>query len=277
MTLVNRIVVFRFDRNPLICRSGVALLRSLNPGLQVHGLYGGGPGGRQALLRYGAIPLLGLDSLYVSPRPGRWNWKHGDLALAAWYREVGRHLDFDVAHLVEWDLLLLDSLDRVYADVPPDAVALTCLTPLTRLLGSWEWLRTPEGLREWESLLSYARLTWGYQDEPLGCIGCGPAFSRAFLDAYARIDPPELCHDELRLPLVVQSLGFPLVDTGFRRSWDDPVEDRYFAANATAIQHETITAELQRPGGRRAFHPVRHSFRLPAHTMSLSSSGAHHR
>jgi hypothetical protein len=31
----------------------------------------------------------------------RWNWKNGDLALAAWYRDVGYRIDFDIAQLVE--------------------------------------------------------------------------------------------------------------------------------------------------------------------------------
>jgi hypothetical protein len=201
--------------------------------------------------------LVGLDGLHVLGESERWSWQHGDLALAAWYREFGHRIDFDVAHLVEWDLLLLEPLGSLYAAVPDGAVGLTALTPISELEREWTWLRREESRREWQSLLEHARREWGYDAEPFGCVGPGPCFPRAFLEAFAQLDPPRLCNDELRLPLFAQILGFPPADTRLRGPWRGEREHPFFHFRAQEIAPDTIRAELAKPDGWRAFHPVR--------------------
>ena len=257
---VTRVIVVRVDRNPVVCRSRVAFLRRLNPGVAVYGLFGGDAGLKRLAWRRLAKPFVGFDHVYVSPHDGRWNWKNGDLALAGWYRSVGRHAEFDVLHYVEWDLLLADPLERLYAAVAHNAVGLTALTPLARIADDWPWLQRPEGREEWRRLLEYAGER-GYDGMPYACSAVGPVLPRAFLARYADMDAPELCHDELRLPLFAQLLGFRLADTGFRRRWHDEVEDRIFNTTAGAIDPEVVRAELSDPAGRRAFHPFRESLR----------------
>jgi hypothetical protein len=249
---VKRAVLLRFHKAPLICRTRVSLLRELNPDVPVYGLFGGKrlPA---AVLRQ----LVGVDGLYVSRGSDRWNWKHGDLALAAWYRAEGTHLDFDVLHVVEWDLLLVAPLEALYASVPAGTVGLTALTPIAELEGEWTWLRKPEPRREWEALLAIAREKWDYDGEPYGCLAAGPCFPRAFLEAYAAIEPPALCNDELRVPLFAQILGFELANTHLRGPWRGEREHELFHLRAHEIELTTIRAELARPDGARAFHPVR--------------------
>jgi hypothetical protein len=229
------------------------LLRRLNPGVPIYGLFGGD----RRLPRIAAARLLGLDGLYASPRGARWSWQHGDLALAAWYRDVGHRLAFDVLHLVEWDLLLLEPLASLYASVPAGALGLTALTPVSELEAEWTWLRREESRREWEALLAYARSEWAYDGIPYGCVGPGPSFPRAFLEAYAGVDTPVLCNDELRLPLFAQILGFELADTRLRGPWRGEREDPFFHFRDPEIEWRTIEAELAKPDGWRAFHPVR--------------------
>ena len=255
-----RIVVLRFDRNPLVCRSRVALLRKLNPGVPVCGIFGGEAGYKGSAFRAGGKTVLGLDSFYWSRRSGQWNWNNGDLALAAWYREVGWRMDFEVAHLIEWDLLLLESLELLYASVPKDAIGLTAFTPISEIERDWRWLKQPDASREWDQLLSFARSRWGYDQVPHACWGVAPSLPRSFLEQYAATDPPDLCHDELRLPLFAQILGFPILDTGFRRQWLDRGEDSFFNNEAREIERGAILAELAKPNGRRVFHPVRFVF-----------------
>jgi hypothetical protein len=170
-------------------------------------------------------------------------------------------MTFDVAHLVECDLLLLDSLERIYASVPAGAVGLTALTTLSELQHECEWLQRPNGRRQWERVLSYARAVWAYDGVPHACWRAGASFPRSFLERYAAIEPPELCHDWLRVPLFAQILGFPLADTGFRRGWHDRDEDRFFNRNGREIETSAIGAALAKAGGRRAFYPVRATFR----------------
>jgi hypothetical protein len=154
----------------------------------------------------------------------------------------------------------LDSLERVYASVPEGALGLTAVAPLSVVDRDWEWLQRPDYRREWEELLSYARGAWAYEGVPHACWGTGQCFPRSFLAQYAQIDPPRLGHDELRVPLFAQILGFPIVDTGFRRHWWDRDEDRFFNLRGREIELSTISSELAKPEGRRAFHPVRAVF-----------------
>ncbi len=251
-----RIIVFRFDRNPLVCRSRIASLRAYNPGVPIVGLYGGRAGIRGLAFRMGSRLVLGLDSFYASPHPGIWNWKHGDLALAAWFRDVGHRWSFDVAHLVEWDLLLAESLDELYRHVPPDAVGVTCLTAVTEVGREWRWLKGDTERAEYEQLVQSVERHQQGSVQLFASLGVGPCFPRSFLVDYAQADVPELAHDELRVPLFAQALGYPVVDTALRRSWTDASEDQVFNASGQAINPSRVEHELSRPDGRRAFHPV---------------------
>jgi hypothetical protein len=253
---VKRVVLLRFHKASLVCRSKVSLLRELNPGISVHGVCGGD----QPVMRRIGKRILELDGLHASELSGT-HWMDLDLVVRDWYREVGAKLSFDVLHLVEWDLLLVAPLDELYAAVPDGAVGLTALTPVSEL-GEWTWLRREKERRNWERLLDVVRSEWGYDDVPYGCVGPGPVFPRAFLEAYAAIDPPIIAHDELRLPLFVQILGFPLVDNRLRGPWRGEREHPFFHFRAPEIELETIRAQLAKRDGARAFHPVRRRISL---------------
>jgi hypothetical protein len=230
-------------------RARVRLLRTLNPDVAVCGLLSAA---RWPTSGLAGKAVLGLDGLYRVRPGGRRRRDDGDLLLAAWYRDVGCAMSFDVAHLNECDLLLLDSLERLYASVPAAAVGLTALTPLAEVEHDCDQL---------ERLLSYARAVWAYDAVPHACWRTGACFPRSFLERFAAIEPPELCHDRVRLPLFAQILGFRLADTGLRRAWHDPDEDRFFNRHGREIEIAAIGAELAKAGGRRAFYPVHATFR----------------
>jgi hypothetical protein len=228
-------------------------LRTLNPDVPIYGLFGG----RRRVPGPALRKVVGFDGLHRSSEPARWNWQHSDLVVAAWFREVGHRLPFDVLHVVEWDLLLLAPLESLYASVPEGAVGLTALTPISELEQEWTWLRREANRREWEALLARASSEWAYDGTPYGCLGGGSCFPRSFVETYAAIDPPVLCNDELRLPLFAQILGFPLADTRLRGPWRGEREHPLFHFRAADVPLGAIQAELAKPDGWRAFHPVR--------------------
>jgi hypothetical protein len=238
-------------------------LRRYNGDLKIFGLYGGPAGHRRAAFSAFGRRFLGLDDLFISPRLGRWNWQNGDIALAMWFEAVGRDVDFDVLHLIEWDLLMLDSLDHVYSHVPQDSVGLTSVTPLTDVEGEWVWMASQAARDDWHRLLSHAREVWAYDADPVVCLAGGACLPRHFLELYSRDHVPELCHDELRLPLFAQAHGFRIVDTGFRRGWYDRSEDRVFNVGGAEVTKSAILGELLDGSGRRVFHPVRSVWRFP--------------
>jgi hypothetical protein len=74
---VKRLIVFRFHKAPLVCRSRIALLRRLNPDVPICGLFGGPHGIRGAAFRVGGKNLLGLNAssgCRCSPRYSASRW-----------------------------------------------------------------------------------------------------------------------------------------------------------------------------------------------------------
>jgi Glycosyl transferase family 2 len=257
---MKRIALLQFHKDWEVCRNRAQLLRAMNPGLEIHGLFGGDPEKLEE-----AQHFLGteLDSLYLLRHPDReWNRKNTDLAVRSWYRDFGAHRDFDVAHSVQWDLLLLAPLSVLYRDVPGESVGLTGLTTVDAIADRWHWTQNEPHRSDFVRLKELVERRFGYDMPFRACLGPGYCLPRKFLDAYAHADVPELGHDEIRLPLYAAILGFEVADTGFYPRWFDTLEERFFNAASDDIDEQLIRSELARPRGRRAFHPFRREFAL---------------
>lgn len=251
---MERIIIFRFHDNPAICTDRLRLIRKFNPGIAIYGIYGGDPE------RMGDFAGLGkyFENLFsVANETADWKWKNSDLALRAWFGTVGKNIVFDMLHLIEWDLLFFDSIDVLYRDIPADALGLTALVPLDSVEKKWVWTSRDPYVSEWRQLLALARDGYGYSQKPMASLGPGCCLPRSFLERYCALDVPSLCHDELRLPLFGQVLGFKLCDTGFYKKWFDGDEHRFFNCLDMEIDPAVIVAELEKNGGRRVFHPFR--------------------
>ena len=107
-----RIVLFRFHGRFNIYANHLALLRLFNPHDQVFGLYGGPE------KHFAQASRLPLDHVWAIPIDNSyWKWVNGDLAVRWWYREVGEKLRFDILHLIEWDLLLLNDVAQRFRHI----------------------------------------------------------------------------------------------------------------------------------------------------------------
>ncbi len=250
---MKRVIIFRFHQYPEICASRLRLLAKYNPGIPIFGLYGGRPGGlaefRQCIGKY-------LESICsLENESDEWKWKNSDLGLRRWFALTGKDVDFDMLTLVEWDLLLFGGLDDIYRGIPAGAIGLTALTKLKNVENRWIWTSREPYRKEWIKFLELVKNQYGYLAEPYASLGPGYCLPKSFLEKYCAIDVPDLCHDELRLPLFGQILGFELYDTGFYRKWFDAGEHRFFNCMGKPIGHSTIVAELAKKQGRRVFHP----------------------
>lgn len=250
---MERIILFRFHRELSVCKSRIEMLKELNPGIKIYGIFGGDnndfPKVRDELSNC-------LDHVYRIPVDDpKWKWKNGDLALRLWYQDYGKDLSFDVLHMIEWDMLLLDSLPNIYKKIPIDGIGITALTDLEKIEKRWDWTSKEPSRSEWLKLLGIARDNFGYNKRPCASLGAGPCMPKSFLEKYSELDVPELCHDELRLPLFGQILGFNLYDTGFYTKWFDAEEERAFNAAGREVDLELIRKEIAKPKGRRVFHP----------------------
>lgn len=250
---MTRIILFRyhhqFERNKALLQ----FYKYLNPGVKIYGLYGG-----PAELFQKATEILEgiIEHNYMLRHPNPdWNWKNSDMSYQIWYRDFGHTIAFDFMHSIEWDLLLFEPLDTLFAHVEKNQLALTGLIPLSKIEHRWYWSSNPVKRKEWIELQEHFRKNFQYNDKPLAMIGPATTFPRAFLSKIKDIEIPDLSNDELRIPLLAQATGFPMVDTGFFRKWFSKREFKLFNANAFIIDLKDIRTELSYARGRRAFHP----------------------
>jgi hypothetical protein len=271
---MKRIILFRFHENPDVCENRLKLLKILNPEIGIFSYFEKNLGYEK--FKKKLDPYL-EDVYLIENKSSIWFWKNGDLAMRLWYKNVGCNIDFDMLHLVEWDLLLLDRLESLYKN-PEDSISLSGLTLLSNIEDQWAWTcrekylniwsrllfwksRNPDR-KQWRKLLSIAKRKFGYCGIPYASLGPGTCVPKKFLEAYSKIDVPELAHDELRLPLFGQILGFKLYDTGFYGKWFDRKDEMLFNCDGNEISINAIKNEICNASGKRVFHPFRKQFDL---------------
>ena len=252
---MKRAILFRYHHiDKAICAERLTMLKTFNPEVKIYGLYGGD---ENLFDEYDAFTKEWMEHNYcVRDKDKKWKWLSSDLGARFWFESMGKNESFDVLHIVEWDLLLLDSLENLYKNLPMDGMALSGLTSVSNLYGQWMWVSMPE----WSLLLQHVRKQYGYNQKPHGSLGPGTTIPRKFLENYNKYEVPDYCIDEVRFPLFGQLIGCSLHDTGFYRRCFDEDEDRFFNCINKNIQIQTVREELDKADGRRAFHPFRESF-----------------
>ncbi|MBN2349206.1 MAG: hypothetical protein JXJ22_10230 [Bacteroidales bacterium] len=252
---MKRIITFRYHNNIERNFNFLQLLKQLNPDIEIYGVFGG----TEELYNQSKEQLNKVltHNYYVDKKDNEWKWRYSDLVYQLWYRDVGHKVKFDYMHSIEWDLLLLDSLDNLYSHVPQDSVAVSGLIPLEKIIDKWFWTSDEGQKKDWYTLMEYFKTTLNYNQKPFGIIGPGASFPKLFWEKIMDISIPEICIDEIKLPLLAQSFGFNLVDTGFFKKWFSKREAKFFNANNKDIKVKIIKKELKKINGRRVFHPFR--------------------
>jgi hypothetical protein len=254
---MKRILIFRFHKLPGICLERIDLLRQFNPKHDIYGLFGG-----EADQLKPALQLLGpkMSNIFsIADHAPGWKWRFSDLALHEWFVNLGTNIAFDIATVVEWDLVFLKSVDELYSHVSAESIGLTGVRAIKDIESDWAPTAMEPFSIEWQNLLSWARTTRGYSNEPLACLGPGCSIPRVYFERYGDLHMPEWSTDELRLPLSAQLLGIPIADTRLCRSWFLDFELEIFNTFKREVLPSTITRELRIPNGRRCFHPFRTS------------------
>ena len=252
---MKRIILYRFHNKIEICKNRIELLRKFNPGVPVYGLYGG----KEDEFEFYALNLASdFDDIYcIRNKPDEWKWKNSDLAIRLWHKDFGHTIDYDMVHIMEWDLILLDSLDNLYRHIPGDTLGITGLVPLKKIEKRWFWIRDEKQKSQWVKLREFAKQNLNFEGEGYGSLGPGLCYPKSFLEAYNKIEVPDLCNDELRLPFMAKALGFEVMDTGFFKKWFSKKELKYFNCNNIEVERETMMKQYGKKNGRRVFHPFR--------------------
>jgi hypothetical protein len=232
-----------------MCASRLRLLRALNPGLPIYGIYGGSQERRP---EFACVETL-LDAAWACHHgDGPWRWRNIDKMMWLWYQEVGHSLSWSVLFEYQADLLVARPI-RTYTDLCPNPKdVLFYRNPLSfaeLAEHGWPWLA--HGLDELRGFMNH--LTQHY--------GCDRAFCvqnivftiapRQFFDDFREgfFDIPGVV--EYRSPSLARAQGYNLVE------YVAPAADLECMSFATGHQsRERVLQELATENGARMFHRV---------------------
>lgn len=261
--------LFWFYKDAALCAERLALFRRHNPGVAVFGLYGGPPADAEAM-RGSLGPLLDDWYAFAEDRPAEWKWRHGDRLIAAWHRDRGAALPWDDLFILQWDMLVLAPLARLFAAYPSGELVLSGLRPVSEVSGWWAWVNgsNPEMEADYRAFRALLGERFGYG----GPLYCGlfivARLPRRFLDRYVAAGPPEAGFLEYKIPSLAAAFGVPLAHGQPFRPWwrndpstrDAPPRARVLNAVGDDVPLAVVLEELCDPAGTRLIHPCRARF-----------------
>jgi len=216
-------VLFWFYKELEVCQNRLEILRQYNPDIAIYGLYGGD----LALAdQYKSALSTYLDDFYAfsEPKDSYWKWIQGDLMITQWFRDRGHHLEWDTIVVVQWDMLVFGAIEELFSMLKQDEILLSGLRPVAEVEHNWQWVtpKIPDLRQRYLDFLTHVRKTYGYDQDPLGCLFIVIGFPRTFLDQYSKVEEPELGFLEYRIPIYAQIFGTPLCeDHPFQAWWVD--------------------------------------------------------
>lgn len=263
-------ILFWFYKDVELCENRLRLLRRHNPGARIYGLYGGETcRADEFQARLGSH----LDDFYAFHETGdsQWKWRNGDLMIAHWFRERGEHLPWDAVFVAQWDMLIFDSLPKLFPTLREGEMLLSGLRPVKEVEAWWWYLRDGSADRqEYLEFLEHVKARYGFTGAPLCCEFIVACLPRKFLERYSAISHPELGFLEYKIPIYAQIFGIPFcTDHPYSPWWADdpstrqtPPLARILNADTEAIPLRNVLTHLSRPGGARIFHPVSYPYPL---------------
>lgn len=149
--VVKRAALFRFHtiHNPQDIIARVRFFKLLNPDVAVYGLFGGSVYEYKKITSALHQAFLGLTFWDEPDREIK--WRSSDLAYQTWYNQVGYQEEFDALYPIEWDLILMDSLENLFSHIPRTALGCTGLISLKYIENSWYWSADEKIKKEWHT------------------------------------------------------------------------------------------------------------------------------
>jgi hypothetical protein len=260
----NLAVLFWYFADFELCENRLQVLRTLNPSVPIYGLFGG-----PRVLEDDAREHLGrlLDDFYAfdEDRQAAWKWRHGDRLIAAWHRDRGVHLAWDTIVIVQWDMLVLAPLARLFAQLRKGEALFSGDRPASEVRAWWGWLcgDDREKREDAEAFVDLMHDEHGYRGDLWCCLFIVVALPRRFLDLYMAAGPPEPGFLEYKLPTIARCFGTPVADASAFQPWwaadpasvGAPARRRSLNAGGHKVSVLTVLSEALRYDGRRIFHP----------------------
>lgn len=242
-------VLYVYHESPAMCASRVRLLRALNPGVHLYGIFGGEP---DAFGDFAEVNGLLDDAWCCGVGTGKWRWMNMDKVIGLWYEARGRHLPWDVIFEHQGDLLVTAPI-RDYLDlVPRQDQILFHETPrsYSELLHShWPWVVA--GLTDLKNFMVWLHEQYGPKAQFRGGNVLFTVCTRRYVHAFQEIiaDIPGVM--EYRAPSMALALGYEMVE------FEMPAAHRASVSfSKVPLDPAHVIDEMGRPDGARMFHRV---------------------
>ncbi len=253
-------ILYWFYKELEVTRNHLELIKKTNPDLKVYGLFGGDKKDA-ADFRNGLNGLL--DDFYICPSDDtHWKWLEGDLALLDWYEQRGKSLEWDSIAIVQWDMLVFDSLKNVFCGLKKDQIFLSGTRLLTPDIESkWSWTkkdnlkREKEGRKQYLEFKKYLSEKYDYQDQLLCCLFIFEIFPRIFWEKFSTLPDNKLGMLEYKIPTYAKIFQIPFYEKDIGVWWFEDKAKIPLNARMVEIKDSYIKEELGKKGGWRIFHP----------------------
>lgn len=258
-------VLFWFYKDFNLCRDRLHQFRKQNRDVRVFALYGGPlEKSEEAKITLGDQ----VDDFYLfsHQKTNLWKWYRGDRMLLTWYEERGRHLEWETLFIMQWDMLILDSLDRLFKGLEPGELLLSGYRPFKEVSEWWHW-GDPD-YSELDQFRKKLRNEFKYDGDLFACLFVVSCLPRIFFEKSLTERYPEPGFLEYKIPTMAKIYNIPVCcDHDFEPWWnsdpavaDAPVENRTLNAIGYDVPIWVILKELADTGGSRLFHPYSRHF-----------------
>jgi len=253
---MNLAILFWFYKEPKICENRLKLIKKYNPSLKVYGLFGGkvseAESYKEKLSDY-------LDDFYTFDldKDSDWRWINGDLMILDWFDKKGRDLDWDSIAIVQWDMLVFDSLLNQFAGIKKDQIYLSGLREIDKEVeNKWDWVEPGSKERQnYLEFLEYVKKNYGYTGRPPLCsLFIFQIFPRMFLEKYLTVKNREVGMLEYKIPIYAKIFGIDFFKKDIGVHW---FSDKQKPLNAVPkeIPRDYIDKRLKKKDDWRIFHP----------------------
>jgi len=263
---MNIAVLFWFYKEPAVCENRLRLLREHNPDLRIYGLFGGS---QEDAEHYRIALGAYLDDFYTTPFADRdWKWLNGDLMILDWFVRRGITLEWDSIAIVQWDMLVFDSLRNQFAGMKADEIFLSGFRALDEEFeAKWSWTKKPKWYsltrkskhrKEFERFKSYLKDNYDFTGAIYWCRFILQVFPRSFFEKYLTVKDRSIGMLEYKIPTYSRILGIPVFEKNLevwtgektRKASRTPLN-----ARPIEIEQDYIREELDLANGARLFHP----------------------
>lgn len=249
-------ILFWFYKSPVVCENHLRLLRKYNRDIKIYGLYGGE---RKKMDLYKKRFGKYLNNFYCSPpRSTHWKWIHGDLMIRDWYKKCGRRLDWDSVVVIQWDMLVFESIKKLFSGIKEGEIFFSGLRKLDSTLEErWTWTKPKKGRWNYLKFKRHIKSNYGYGKRTLPCcLFIMEIFPRTFLNKYLAVKNPGVGMLEYKVPTYAEIFRIPVYKKDMGVWWcDESSQGRALTACCNEINTGFIKSELKKKNGWRAFHP----------------------